>query len=60
MVYTLNFSEKEINEILAALAERPYKDVINLINNIYSQVETAQSKMQAATATATNDKEKKK
>ena len=41
--YSFNFTEQEINNILFALAQRPYVEVVELIAKIHEQAgETAE------------------
>lgn len=47
IMFTLNFSEEELNKILNIIAQLPYANVFTLINNIQAQ---AQAQLQARTA----------
>lgn len=47
VMFTLNFSEEELNKILNIIAQLPYANVFTLINNIQAQ---AQAQVQARTA----------
>lgn len=47
VMFTLNFSEEELNKILNIIAQLPYANVFTLINNIQAQ---AQAQLQARTA----------
>lgn len=47
IMFTLNFSEEELNKILNIIAQLPYANVFTLINNIQAQ---AQAQVQARTA----------
>jgi hypothetical protein len=46
VMFTLNFSEEELNKILNIIAQLPYSSVFTLINNIQAQ---AQAQIQART-----------
>ena len=46
VMFTLNFSEEELNKILNIIAQLPYANVFTLINNIQAQ---AQAQIQART-----------
>jgi hypothetical protein len=39
MNLTINLTVEEINYILATLAQRPFGEVVNLVNNIKAQAE---------------------
>lgn len=47
VMFTLNFSEEELNKILNIIAQLPYANVFTLINNIQAQ---AQAQVQARNA----------
>lgn len=47
VMFTLNFSEEELNKILNIIAQLPYANVFTLINNIQAQ---AQAQVQSRTA----------
>lgn len=39
MMYTLVFSEEELNKVLNIIAQLPYANVFTLINNIHAQAQ---------------------
>lgn len=41
--YTLNLTEQEVNNILFALAQMPYVEVVELIAKIHKQAEETES-----------------
>lgn len=49
MDYSINLTEAELNQVVNALADKPYRETASLIAKISGQVQTASTKSPSST-----------